>query len=324
MAGVSTSTVSHVINKTRFVSEDTRERVRQAMRDLNYTPNSIAQSLRRQRTNTIGVLLPTTANPYFGGILAAIEAASFEHGHNLVIGNANNDPTREHAYLEVLISRQIAGMLLISTGDVLHSIERLRDHNVPVVVVDRPTQNATVDEVWTDNRQGGYLATRHLLGHGHRQIACITGPDYLVNSRQRHQGYVDALTEANILILPQLVCAGQFDHESGYTATRTLLAENPGITAIFACNDLMAIGAIRAIHDAGRSVPEDISVIGFDNISMSAYTTPQLSTIDQPIHHVGAVAIRRLLDRVEHPASPAEQVVLPVTLVERGTTGSAP
>lgn len=323
-AGVSTSTVSHVINKTRYVREETRERVHRAMRDLNYRPNNIAQSLRRQRTNTIGVLLPTTANPYFGGILAAIEAASFEVGHNLVIGNANNDPEREHAYLDVLMARQIAGMLLISTGDVLRSVERLHEEKVPVVVVDRPTGNANVDEVWTDNRQGGYLATRHLLALGHRRVACIAGPDHLVNSRQRFSGYVAALVEAGLPVHEDLVCAGLFDHESGYTAARALLDAHPDVTAIFACNDLMAIGAVRAVYDTGRAVPADVSVVGFDNIPMSAYTLPQLSTIDQPIAEVGAVAVQRLLERVARPNTPAQQTVLPVTLVARETSGAAP
>jgi LacI family transcriptional regulator len=321
MAGVSTSTVSHVINQTRFVSQETQARVREAMRQLNYTPNNIAQSLRRQRTNTIGVLLPTTANPYFGGILAAIEAASFERGHNLIIGNANDNPEREQAYLQVLISQQIAGMLLISTGDIPQSVARLRDQKVPVVVVDRPTGDTSVDEVWTDNRQGGYLATRHLLDHGHEQIACITGPDNLINSRQRYQGYVDALQKAGQPIDNARIGAGLFDPVSGYEATRELLAARPDTTAIFACNDLMAIGAIRAIYEADGAVPDDVSVVGFDNISMSAYTTPQLSTVDQPIQDVGRIAVKRLLDRVENPDAPHTQDVLPVQLIARWTSG---
>lgn len=321
MAGVSTSTVSHVINETRFVSEDTRERVNEAMRALNYTPNNIAQSLRRQKTNTIGVLLPTTANPYFGGILAAIESASFEHSHNLIIGNATDDPERENAYIDVLISRQIAGMLLISTGDIIRSIARLQEQNVPVVVVDRPGERYRVDEVLTDNRQGGLLATQHLLDYGHRTIACITGPDHLINSQERHQGYLDAMFGAGIVVDDSLIAAGNFDHESGYEAARRILNERPDVTAIFACNDLMAIGAIRAVHDCGMRVPQDVSVIGFDNISMSSYTTPKLSTVSQPIEDVGHAAVECLLARIEAPDRPTQREVLPVALVERETCG---
>jgi LacI family transcriptional regulator len=317
MAGVSTSTVSHVINQTRFVSEDTRQRVYAAMEELHYTPNNIAQSLRRQRTNTIGVLMPTTANPYFGGMLAAIESASFEHGHNLVIGNANNDPDREHAYLDVLISRQIDGMLLISTGDILRSVERLQERKVPVVVVDRPTRNQAVDEVLTDNRQGGYLATQHLLAQGHQHIACIAGPEHLVNSRERQQGYFDALAGAGITVDAGRVRAGEFDHASGYDVAYAILNDHPDTTAIFACNDLMAIGAMRAAHDFGLAVPSDLSVIGFDDISMAAYTNPKLTTIAQPTASVGRVAIERLLQRIESADRPAQSDVLPVTLVER-------
>lgn len=317
-AGVSMSTVSHVINSTRFVSPEIRARVEHAMQTLNYKPNTIARSLRNRQTRTFGVLLPDSANPYFARIVAAIEDACFSQGYNIIIGNASNNPERESAYLDVLAAKQVDGMLLISTGDFNRSIEYLQSANVPTVLVDRSSEAQNVDVVVTDNAQGGSLAAAHLLALGHRRIGMIAGPSRLSSSAQREHGFLGALQQADVTLSASSIVHGDFSAEGGYSACMTLLAaQAQPPTALFAANDMMAIGALRALHERGLHVPEDVSVIGYDNISLSAYVLPSLTTIAQPVEQIGQAAVRLLLARIAQPDKPYEREVLNVTLLER-------
>lgn len=316
-ANVSTSTVSHVINDTRFVSPDTRERVLEAMAALNYSPNRLARSLRNNETLTIGVLLPNSANPFFAEILLGVEEACFDLGYNLIMGNANDDPERELSYLQVLLSRQVDGILLISTGAHRQSIALLSSHQTPVVVVDRRTNIEAVDEIFTANKHGGLLATSYLLRLGHRRIGCITGPSFLTPSAERVAGYHDALAAAGIRAHHEWLVNGDFQHASGYQAGMKLLRLPEPPTAIFACNDLMAVGAMYAIHEAGLRVPDDLSIVGFDDISLASYTIPRLTTVAQPARRIGGLAIERLIARIQGEEVPAFHEKLPVQLVER-------
>lgn len=316
-ANVSTSTVSHVINNTRYVSPDTRERVLQVMARLNYSPNRLARSLRNNQTLTLGVLLPNSANPFFAEILAGVEEACFDLGYNIIMGNANDDPDRELSYLKVLLSRQVDGILLISTGAHQESIALLSSHHAPVVVVDRRTNLPSVDEFFTANREGGLKATGYLLGLGHTRIGCITGPSFLTPSAERVAGYYDALTAAGLPVDQTLVLNGDFQHESGYTACQRLLRLDPPPTAIFACNDLMAVGALCAVHEAGLRVPDDVSVVGYDDIPLASYTVPRLTTIAQPARSIGKMAVERLVARLQAGPLSIVQQELPVSLVER-------
>jgi LacI family transcriptional regulator len=325
MAQVSTSTVSHVINQTRQVNPDTRERVLRAMEQLNYRPNRLARSLRRSQTHTLGVLLPNSANPFFAEVLLGIEAACFDFGYNVILGNANDDPQRELFYLDVLLSKQVDGILLVSTGAYKEAVELLARHNAPVVMVDRSPGALTVpfllDIVFTDNERGGALAAEYLLRLGHRRIGCIAGPSLLTPSAERLTGYRRALEPAGLGVDDSLIINGDFQHESGYRACRQLLALAQRPTAVFVCNDLMAVGALCAIHEAGLHVPADISVIGFDNIPLSAYTVPRLTTIAQPAQELGRMAVNKLMGRLQNRATPTSHERLPVTLVERDSCG---
>lgn len=316
-ANVSTSTVSHVINDTRFVKPDTRERVLQAMKELKYQHNRLASSLRNRKTHTIGVLVPNSANPYFAEILAGIEAACYEQDYHIIMGNANDDPEREQSYLQVLLSRQVDGILLISTGAFENSIRLLSENKTPVVMVDRSTELTTVDEIFTDNHRGGYLATEYLLSLGHRRIACVTGPSFLTPSSARVQGYRDAFTSANLKSCDDWIVTGDFQHKGGYDAAQRLLQLDEIPTAIFACNDLMAVGMISALQGAGLRVPYDVSVIGYDDIPLASYANPRLTTIAQPARELGHLAVERLLQRFNDPDAPARHEMLPVALVER-------
>ena len=319
-AGVSISTVSHVINETRHVNSATRERVLAAMVELNYQPNRLARSLRNRRTHTLGVLLPNSANPFFAQVLLGIEAACFDHGYNFILGNANELAERELAYLDVLLSKQVDGILLVSTGAYEEALSFLSTRGAPVVMVDRspgPAYCETIDTVFTDNHGGGRLATEYLLGLGHRRIACISGPSLLTSSAGRVDGYREALAAAGAAVDETLIVPGDFQHESGYQACRALMALPQPPSAIFVCNDLMAVGALCAIHEAGLRVPEDVSVIGFDNIALSSYSVPRLTTIAQPTEQLGRTAVDLMLGRLAEREAPAHNERLPVWLIER-------
>jgi LacI family transcriptional regulator len=316
LAGVSISTVSHVINETRYVSPEAQARVWDAIEKLNYHHNRLASSLRNQKTHAIGVLLPNNANPFFADILAGVETACYAFGYNFIMGNANDDPERELSYLKTLISRQVDGVLLISTGAHEAALQLLSQRMIPVVMVDR-TGEIQADAIHTDNALGGWLATTHLIERGHRRIACITGPEFLTSSLERVVGYKQAMHAAHLTIRPEWVVAGDFHQESGLQAVQRLLQLEERPTAIFACNDLMALGALCGLHEAGLSVPDDVSLVGYDDIPMASYSVPRLTTVHQSGQELGNLAVKRLVERLNNPALPFRQDVLPVHLVER-------
>ncbi|MBC7812399.1 MAG: LacI family DNA-binding transcriptional regulator [Burkholderiales bacterium] len=320
-AGVSTSTVSHVINDTRFVSDETRTRVLQAINELSYQPNRVARSLRARRTHTLGVLLPNSANPFFADMLLGVEAVAYDHGYSVIFGNAIEDPQRELSYLEVLLATQVDGILLISTGIFNEALKTVSARDVPVVLVDRSTEQLGVDSVLTDNAYGGALATQHLLSLGHRRIGCITGPPELIPMAFRIDGYRRAMAEAGVEVDETLIVNGDFQHESGYNGCRKLLSHPEPPTAIFVFNDLMAVGALCALHEAGLRVPEDVSVIGYDNVPLASYTVPRLTTIGQPSQMMGRMATEMLVSRVKNPDLPPRHQLLDVTLIERASCG---
>jgi LacI family transcriptional regulator len=321
LAGVSTATVSHVINNTRYVSPEVRQRVQDAMQALNYRPNVLARSLRRGETNTLGLILPDSANPFFAEIGRAIEAVAFQHGYNVILGNSENELSKEQVYVDVLLNKQVDGLIFVAAGDHSPSLEELVRRGVPVVVVDRHLRGLDVDTVLTDNLQGGLTATRHLLELGHRRIACITGPSNLTPSAERVIGYRQALQEGSLAIDESLIRRGDFHPHSGYLAACELLqGENPP-TAFFICNDLMAIGALRALAEANLRVPQDCSVIGFDDIELASYLTPPLTTIRQNKMAMAEAAVTLLLERMIDPSRPARRHLLPTVLVQRQSTG---
>ncbi|HEY3475619.1 MAG TPA: LacI family DNA-binding transcriptional regulator, partial [Anaerolineales bacterium] len=250
-AGVSYATVSHVINNTRLVSPETRERVLAAMAALNYRPNALARSLRQGKTNTIGLVLPDSANPFFAEISRCIEDETFRKGYSVFLCNTELDIQRELFYVDVLSKKQVDGIIFIAAGDQADSLDFLISRNMPVVMIDRDVPNVEVDAVLTDHQLGGYLATRHLLELGHTLIACIAGPSSITPSAERIIGYRKALEEAGLPYDEKLVVRGDYHAQSGMDITNAILQMNPRPTAIFALNDLMALGALRAAAEAG-------------------------------------------------------------------------
>ena len=320
-AGVSPTTVSHVINKSRFVADETRQRVEAAMAELHYRPNALARSLRRGQTHTLGLILPDSSNPFFAEIAHSIEAAAFEQGYSVILCNTEDDLDKEDLYVDVLSKKQVDGMIFVAAGNQTGSLRALLRHKLPVVIVDRDLPEIEVDAVLTDNRQGGCLATQHLIALGHQRISCIAGPSHLTPSAQRVIGYREALIEAGLPADDDLIKRGDFHPESGYRAARLLLDRPNAPTAIFACNDLMALGALRAASESGRQVPADLAIVGFDDIELASFTSPPLTTIAQPKGDLGRLAVQWLLDHIADKSRPARRELLPTRLIVRGTCG---
>ncbi len=316
-AGVSVTTVSHVINDTRFVSEELRGRVLRAIEELNYQPSGVARSLRRKRTHTIGMIIPDNTNPFFAEVARGIEDASFELGYNVILCNSDGDLEKEMDYLGLLIEKRVDGLVFVSAGSNQATIEMLSTQEVPVVIVDRDISELAMDSVLTDNRRGGYQATHYLLTLGHRRIACITGPSQLTPSAERVTGYRNALEEAGVAVDDLLILAGDFQSQSGHEAMRSLLTLSSPPTAVFVCNDLMAIGALCAAHEAGLRVPQQLSIVGFDDIALASFTTPRLTTVAQPKYEMGLLAAEMLAERIKHKDLSPRRRFLDVELIIR-------
>jgi LacI family transcriptional regulator len=321
-AGVSISTVSRVVNQSVRVDPATELRVHEAITALGYRPNLLARSFRRKVTQTIGLLVPDNSNPYFAEIARVIEDAGFAEGYSVILCNSDLSPEKQAAYIEVLLAKQVDGIIMISTGlipgeDTGHDIEWIQRAGVPCVVIDRDLGDAPVDQLMVDNHEGGYLAGRYLIELGHRSFACVVGPNDLTPSAGRISGFRRALDEAGIALPPEAVVRGNGRYNDGARAVDELLRRKVKCSAILAFNDQMAIGVIGALQRAGRSVPGDVSVIGFDNIPYGAAVYPALTTIAQPITEMGQTGLRLLLERIRQPHAPPRREVLSTWLLER-------
>jgi len=321
-AEVSISTVSHVVNATRPVSDHVTVRVRQAMDDLGYQRNLLARGLRRGQTLAIGMIVPDSVNPFFAEVARGIEDTGFAQGYTVILCNSGGDLDRELLYINKLVERQVDGIIFVAAGLSSERICEMQERRVPVVVVDRDLFGvpAAVDSVLVDNEKGGWCATQHLLDLGHRRIACITGPSDLTPSAERVTGYRRALNAADVTVDEAMVVRGDFQYESGFMAALRLLNLQEPPTAIFACNDLMAMGAIRAAVTKGRSVPGDLSIVGFDDVRLAAFTNPALTTVAQPKFEMGELAASLLVERIEGADTNARRYLMDTHLVVREST----
>lgn len=316
-AGVSVSTVSHVLNGTRFVEPGTEARVRTAISALNYRPNSIARSLRRHSTGTIGLLVPDNSNPFFAEVARLIEDIGFEQGYSVILCNSDGLPAREATYIDVLLSKQVDGLLTISTGSQPDFLDAVLNARVPVVVVDRAADEWPVDQVLVDNEAAGYVAGDYLVRLGHQRIACISGPRAATPSACRLVGFRRALNEAGIDLPDTAMVGGDFQYKGGAIAMRELIDQYSGLTAVFATNDQMALGAINMLQRNGIRVPHEVSVIGVDNIPQSAAFYPALTTIAQPVEALARESLRLLVERIGGSRAAPTRIVLDTQLIER-------
>ncbi len=319
-AGVSPSTVSRVLNGTTPVHPDKRRAVLEAIADLHYRPNIAAQGLARGRSRAVGVLTQDITSPFYGQILRGVEGALRGTGYYPIFASGALEEEAAEA-LQLLMDNRV-GSLIIVGGQMLD--QELADvaNQVPEIVVGRSIPGLERHCLQVANLDGALDAMRYLIKLGHRRIAHITGVRGHRHASDRLAGYQQALAEAGIEVDPALIVEGNFEEESGRQATESLLAGRVGVTAIFASNDQMALGALSALYTHGLRVPEDVSLIGFDDQTIAAFTTPALTTMRQPTVEMGRCAVRALLDLVQD--RPFDLPIFRTELVERRSTGRAP
>ncbi|MEQ2129025.1 LacI family DNA-binding transcriptional regulator [Caldanaerobacter subterraneus KAk] len=324
LANVSVTTVSRVINnKPEGVSEETRQKILKLVKELGYQPNAIARGLVTKKTKTIGLIIPDISNPFFPDIARGVEDSAHIYGYNVFLCNTDDNLEKESEYIRALKEKYVDGIIFTSSvpSDYQHIMELVRD-GVPIVMMDRRMESEEIYGVFIDNYEGGYLATKHLIDLGHRKIGCITGPLKVKNARERLEGYKRALLDNGIEVDERLIFEGDYKINSGIIGTEKLLNDNKDITAIFACNDLMAYGAYKTIRSYGYKIPDDISVVGFDDILLSQIMEPQLTTIRQPAYDMGLTAARMLIKLIEGKKVSKKIIIFKPQLVIRQSTAS--
>lgn len=320
LAGVSTSTVSHVINKSRFVSDAISERVNKAAQDLNYRPSALARSLKLNRTRTIGMLVSSSTNPFFGEVVKGVERSCYQQGYNLILCNTEGDNERMHESINTLLQKRVDGVILMCSsleGERLDVLDQYPD--IPVVVMDWGPMQFTSDKIQDNSLRGGYMATKHLIESGHKEIGCITGPLVKHQAQMRYKGYKRALNEAGLSFKAEWIIESDFECEGGYQAFNKMHQAGVLPSAIFVCNDMMSMGVINAASEKGIGIPDDLSIIGYDDIYIAKFMTPSLTTIHQPKYRLGKAAVETLLYRLENSETEVQVVQLEPALIERAT-----
>ncbi|WP_442602249.1 LacI family DNA-binding transcriptional regulator [Paenibacillus sp. KN14-4R] len=322
-ANVSITTVSLIMNnKCHNIGEDTIKRVRSIIAEHNYRPNALARGLITNKTRTIGLLVPNITNPFFAEITKGVEDGLSEHNYNVFLCNSYNDIHKEKMYINVLKERFVEGVIISSTNTVTQDYYTyLKEQGIAFVILDRHDSQLQYNGIVVDDWKGGYLATQHLLQLGHRKIGCIAESKGLCNINERLRGYQDALKAHGVLYDEKLVVSADLTIEGGCQAALGLMAEQ-NVTAIFATNDLTAIGVYEAAIQLGKRIPEDVSVVGFDDISFAHYLSPKLTTIRQPIYEIGRRAAANFIYVLQNNTFVQSTEVLDVELIIRNSTAS--
>ncbi|EPN9527484.1 ribose operon transcriptional repressor RbsR [Cronobacter malonaticus] len=320
LAGVSTSTVSHVINKDRFVSEAIRLRVEDAIRTLNYAPSALARSLKLNQTRTIGMLITASSNPFFSELVRGVERSCFERGYSLVLCNTDGDEQRMNRNLETLLQKRVDGLLLLCTETHQPSPAIMKRYPaIPTVMMDWSPFDGGSDVIQDNSLLGGDIATRYLIDKGYTRIACVTGPLDKTPARLRLEGYRTAMQRAGLPVAEGYEVIGDFEFAGGLRAMQSLLALPEPPQAVFIGNDAMAVGAYQALYQAGLRIPQDIALVGYDDIELASYMTPPLTTIHQPKDELGELAIDVLIHRMAQPELQQQRLQLTPELMVRGS-----
>lgn len=326
LAGVSRSTVSRVLNEHPSVRPEVRQRVLQIIDEQSYVPRAAARSLASRRTEVIGLLIPRSAgtiftDPFFGHIIQSVTGECQRRGYFPMLAMITAD-MGPGFYNRILRGRHFDGLIMLSSDTDDPLLPLLIKNQVPLVLIGRHAFFKNVAVVDVDNHEGAREATAHLIRLGHRRIATITGSLQMVAGLERRDGYKQALLETGIPIAPEMIITGDFNQEQSYYGMRELLRLTPCPTAVFAASDSMAIGALRAIHEAGLECPDDIAVVGFDDLPIASYANPPLTTVYQPIAQLGVTAVEMLLAGLDDPRQRLSQVRLPTHLVVRSSCGA--
>lgn len=319
-AQVSTATVSHVINETRFVSEETKARVLKAMEEMNYIPNPAAQSLRSQKTKTIGLLIPIledeSNNIFFMRVARGVEHVIRQSGYHIMLGNTNESLDYEMEQMKYFKSRQVDGLIIAPSAGSHKNIAEIIDEDCPVVFIDRKPDGIKGDFVLNNGFQGSYDAVKMLIDKGHRKIGLLSGILNLSPAQERLAGYRKALTDHGIMLDENLILIGESSFDSGYNMTKKLI-EGSDVTALFIASNAIAMGSIGYIQDKEIKVPEKLAIIGFDNYDWGSVSSPPLSVINQSAYELGAKAAEVLLKKLNKPSNRFKEYRLPTQLIIR-------
>jgi len=321
-AGVGSITVSRVINNSGYISSETRERVQKAIVELGYVPNTLARSLRSRRTNTVALMVTDITNPFFTTLARGVEDAANEAGYTVIFCNTDESATKEEKYLNVLLQKQVDGLLLVPTQRSVNTIQQTLKHGTPVVVLDRRIPEVDVDSVRCDSLDGAYKLTKYLVSLGHRQIAIMSGAVGVSTADDRVAGYRKALEEDGIAISDRYILRGEFTPDSGYSMTEQAINLPLRPTALIAANNFITIGAMKALQEAEMEVPEDMALAGFDDLPPAIVTFPFFTVVSQPAYEMGTQAMQLLLKRLSAKEVVAfQEVILPTQLIVRRSSG---
>lgn len=319
-AGVSTATVSKVFNNSGRISEKTRKKVIEIGQELNYQPSVLASALTGKKTFTIGLLIPDVVNPFFAELARSVEDRAHELGFNLVICNTDNHMSKEIKYVQLLRQKSVDGIIVATGVRNDEFLKELIEQHVPIALIAREMSVLAASTVLVDDFAGGYTATSHLIELGHRDIAIIAENISVSSSKERVRGYRHALEENGLLFDDQLVVLSEFSVETGRKVSREILSEARRPTAIFACNDLLAIGAMQAAKELNIKIPDELSIVGFDNTILATITDPPMTTIAQPIQAMGRQVVDLITQEINEEHEVKQRVVLLPELIVRQST----
>lgn len=322
-AGVSITSVSLVLNGNYDkVSDETKKRIIDVANNLKYRPNHIAMSMVKKTTKTIGLILPDISNIYFSELAKQIEQECYALGYNMLYGNTQDKAARDIEYINIFLDRNVDAIIMILSNTIdkhLKEIESIiKSTDTPILILDRKILANRCINVLVNQKLGGYMATKHLINLGHTSIGCITGPKNTYSAEERLEGYKSAMLENNIPIKPELIVQGDYHRESGLLALPALLGQ--GVTAIFACNDMMALGVYKQAVNYNINIPQDLSVIGFDDIFIADFLIPPLSSIAQPSDKLAKVVVEQALMAINDHEYKNNVIVFDPILMIRGST----
>jgi LacI family transcriptional regulator len=317
-AGVAPITVSRVLNDSGYVSDHTRTRVQAAVDELHYVPSMLARSLRSHHTDTLALVLTDVTNPFWTTVARGVEDAASQQGYNVILCNTDEQESKQDRYLSLLLRRRVDGFLFVPARSTPRSVRSIQKQGIPVVVLDRQVPGARVDMVRGASEQGAYALVHYLLSLGHRRIAILAGPEGVSTAAERVDGYLRAFAEAGLTADPALIFHGEFTVGSGYQMAQDALAVRPNPTALFATNNFIAISALKALRERNLRVPEDVSLVSFDDLPSTLVVEPFLTVAAQPAYEMGRRATELLLERITDPAADSfQEIVLPTALIVR-------
>ncbi|RAV18780.1 LacI family DNA-binding transcriptional regulator [Paenibacillus contaminans] len=322
LANVSAMTVSRVINNTGKISDKTRAKVKKVMEELHYVPNSMARSLVLQETKMLSLLITDITNPFYTTLARGAEDAAMKRGYKLLFSNSDEDVAKESEYVDMVLSTRVDGVLFAPAGDdSLSHLEKLRKHGIPFVLIDREVPGMESDTVLGDSKEGARKLVEHLIGLGHRRIALLNGSLDVSTARHRYTGYKEALKLSDIPFDDELIAESAYSRSSPNRTIEAIerllqLPERP--TALFAANNFLAIEAIRAMRDRGIRVPDDMSVVCFDDLDLASVIDPFLTVAAQPAYQFGTIGVQLLLDRIqETDGAEWRKIILPSEMIVR-------